>query len=108
MLLVQTADSKRDRTELVILTAAVVERLPAIAEPLEIDLSNRRSSRDEPPAANARNRRDRATRGLVRTAAKTIADPIRFLAYAMTCGDDADMRIIRRHLTDEELREAME
>ena len=39
---------------------------------------------------------------------QAIADPIRFLAYAMTYGDDADMRVIRQHLSDDELREAIE
>jgi hypothetical protein len=41
------------------------------------------------------------------TATQAIANPIRFLAYAMTYGDDADMRIIRQHLTDDEVREAL-
>jgi hypothetical protein len=36
-----------------------------------------------------------------------IADPIRFLAYAMTYGDHADMSIIRRQLTDADLHEAI-
>jgi len=42
------------------------------------------------------------------TPSQAIADPIRFVAYAMTYGDDADMRAIRQHLSDAELREAME
>jgi hypothetical protein len=39
---------------------------------------------------------------------QAIAGPIRFLAYAMTCGDDADTRVIRQHLSDDELGQAME
>jgi hypothetical protein len=39
---------------------------------------------------------------------QAIADPIRFLAYVMTYGDEADMRLIRKHLSDDELREAIE
>jgi len=39
---------------------------------------------------------------------QAITNPIRFLAYAMTYGDDADMREIRRYLTDNDLREALE
>jgi hypothetical protein len=39
---------------------------------------------------------------------QSTADPIRFLAYAMTYGDDADMREIHRYLTDDDLREALD
>jgi hypothetical protein len=39
--------------------------------------------------------------------AQAISDPIRFLAYTMTYGDDADMRELRRHLSDDDLREAL-
>jgi hypothetical protein len=38
---------------------------------------------------------------------KALADPARFLAYAMTYGTLEDMRIVRRHVTDDELREAL-
>lgn len=38
---------------------------------------------------------------------QALADPIRFVAYAMTYGDHEDMKIVRRHLTDEDLREAL-
>jgi hypothetical protein len=38
---------------------------------------------------------------------QAIADPIRFVAYAMTYGDHADMTIIRQHLSDNDLREAI-
>jgi len=39
--------------------------------------------------------------------AHAIADPVRFVAYAMTYGDHADMTVIRRHLSDDDLREAI-
>lgn len=39
---------------------------------------------------------------------QALTDPVRFVACAMTYGDDADMRIIRRFLSDDELREAVE
>lgn len=38
---------------------------------------------------------------------QAIADPIRFLAYAMTYGDHADMETVRRYASDEELLEAL-
>jgi hypothetical protein len=37
-----------------------------------------------------------------------IANPARFLAYVMTYGDIADVNVVRRQLTDADLREAME
>jgi hypothetical protein len=37
-----------------------------------------------------------------------VADPARFLAYAMTYGDHADIRTIRNLITDDELRFAIE
>lgn len=42
------------------------------------------------------------------TPAEAIADPIRFVAYAMTYGDDADIRELRRHLADDDLRDALQ
>ena len=36
-----------------------------------------------------------------------IADPIRFMAYAMTYATHEDMQILRRHLSDDDLREAL-
>lgn len=36
-----------------------------------------------------------------------LADPARFLAYAMTYGTHEDMREVRRHVTNAELREAL-
>ncbi len=38
---------------------------------------------------------------------QAIAITARFLAYAMTYGDHADMAVIRRHLSDDDLREAL-
>jgi hypothetical protein len=38
---------------------------------------------------------------------QAVADPVRFIAYAMTYGDFADMAVLRRQLTDEDLREAL-
>jgi hypothetical protein len=38
---------------------------------------------------------------------EAVSDPVRFLAYAMTYGNDADMRVIRQHLSDDDLREAL-
>jgi len=38
---------------------------------------------------------------------QAIADPVRFLAYAMTYGDHADINIIRQHLSEADLREAI-
>jgi hypothetical protein len=39
---------------------------------------------------------------------QAIADPVRFLAYAMTYGDHQDMAVIRQHLSDSDVREALE
>jgi hypothetical protein len=38
---------------------------------------------------------------------QALADPVRFLAYAMTYGTHEDMRTLRRHLGDDDLREAL-
>jgi hypothetical protein len=38
---------------------------------------------------------------------QAVSDPIRFLAYAMTYGDHDDMVILRRYLTDADLKEAL-
>jgi hypothetical protein len=40
--------------------------------------------------------------------AVALADPIRFLAYAMSYATPADMKVIRRYLTDDDFREALE
>jgi hypothetical protein len=39
---------------------------------------------------------------------KSLADTARFLAYAMTYGNHADMQIVRQHLSDDDLREALD
>jgi hypothetical protein len=39
---------------------------------------------------------------------QAVADPIRFLAYTMTYGDHADINVIRQHLSEGDLREAIE
>ncbi|HVS77726.1 MAG TPA: hypothetical protein VHE11_12395 [Steroidobacteraceae bacterium] len=39
---------------------------------------------------------------------KALADPIRFMAYAMTYARHDDMQMIRRHVSDEDLREALD
>lgn len=39
---------------------------------------------------------------------QALADPVRLLAYAMTYGTHEDMRTLRRHITDEEIREALD
>jgi hypothetical protein len=39
---------------------------------------------------------------------QAIGDPIRFLAYAMTYGEHRDVEIIRRQLSESDLREALE
>lgn len=39
---------------------------------------------------------------------QALADPVRFLAYAMTYATHEDMQTIRRHVTDDELREALD
>src|SRR5260221_5400633 len=37
-----------------------------------------------------------------------LADPIRFMAYAMTYAHYDDMRLIRRYVSDDEIREALD
>ena len=39
---------------------------------------------------------------------QALSDPVRFLAYAMTFATHEDMQAIRRHVTDDELREALD
>jgi hypothetical protein len=36
-----------------------------------------------------------------------LADPVRFLAYAMSYGTHEDMREVRRHVADDDLRAAL-
>lgn len=39
---------------------------------------------------------------------KALSDPVRFVAYAMTHGTHEDMKALRRYLSDDDLREALE
>ena len=38
---------------------------------------------------------------------KALADPIRFVTYAMTYGTHQDMKVVRLYLSDDDLREAL-
>ena len=38
---------------------------------------------------------------------EAIADPIRFVTYAMTYGTHEDMKVVRQYLSDDELREVL-
>ena len=38
---------------------------------------------------------------------EALADPIRFMAYAMACATLEDIRILRRYVTDDDFREAL-
>ncbi len=39
---------------------------------------------------------------------KAVTDPVRFLTYAMTYGSHKDIATIRRHVTDDDLRAALD
>jgi hypothetical protein len=39
---------------------------------------------------------------------RALAEPIRFMAYAMTYARHEDMRVIRRYVTDDDMREALD
>ncbi len=39
---------------------------------------------------------------------KALADPVRFMAYAMTYARHADMRVIRQYVSDDEIRQALD
>ncbi len=39
---------------------------------------------------------------------QALAEPIRFMAYAMTYARHEDMQLIRRHVTDDDIREALD
>ena len=39
---------------------------------------------------------------------RALADPVRFMAYAMTYARHEDMRLIREHVSDEDFREALD
>ncbi|MFO1466155.1 MAG: hypothetical protein U1F35_06910 [Steroidobacteraceae bacterium] len=41
-------------------------------------------------------------------AQQALADPVRFLAYALAFARHEDMREIRRHVSDDDLREALD
>lgn len=38
---------------------------------------------------------------------KALSDPVRFVAYAMTHGTHDDMKVVRQHLSDDDLKEAL-
>jgi len=40
--------------------------------------------------------------------AQALADPIRFMAYAMSYATPEDMKVIRRHVSDDDFREALD
>lgn len=40
--------------------------------------------------------------------AKALADPVRFMAYAMTYARHEDMRVIREYVSDDDFREALD
>jgi hypothetical protein len=40
--------------------------------------------------------------------AAALADPVRFMAYAMSRATPEDMRVIRRYVSDEDFREALD
>ena|SRR3990172_4837384 len=39
---------------------------------------------------------------------QALGDPIRFIAYTMTYGDHADVAVIRQHLSEDDLLEAID
>lgn len=39
---------------------------------------------------------------------QALADPVRFLAYAMTYATHEDLQVIRRYVTDDDFREALD
>jgi hypothetical protein len=46
--------------------------------------------------------------GCIEEPQQVIADPPRFVAYAMTHGDHSDVTIIRKYFSDDELRDALD
>jgi hypothetical protein len=40
--------------------------------------------------------------------AEALADPIRFMAYAMAYATHEDMKVLRRHVSDDDFREALD
>jgi hypothetical protein len=39
---------------------------------------------------------------------RALADPIRFMAYAMASATHEDMKVLRRHVSEEDFREALD
>jgi hypothetical protein len=39
---------------------------------------------------------------------KALADPVRFMAYAMTYARHKDMKVIRQHVSDDEIRQSLD
>lgn len=39
---------------------------------------------------------------------EALADPVRFMAYVMTYATHEDMRVLRRYVTDADMREALD
>lgn len=39
---------------------------------------------------------------------EALSDPIRFMAYAMAAATHADMKLLRRHVSDDDFREALD
>ncbi len=42
------------------------------------------------------------------TPAEALADPVRFMAYAMASATHEDMKVLRRHVSDDDFREALD
>ena len=40
--------------------------------------------------------------------AEALADPVRFMAYALESGTHEDMKVLRRHLSESDIREALD
>jgi hypothetical protein len=40
--------------------------------------------------------------------AEALSDPVRFMAYAMASATHADMKVLRRHVSDEDFLEALD
>lgn len=56
------------------------------------------------PAPHRGDEADRFPHHLVRAGGEALADPARFLAYAMRYATHEDMKVIRAHASDEEFR----
>lgn len=42
-----------------------------------------------------------------RTPAEALADPIHFIAHVLTFGSHEDVKVLRRHVSDDDLRQAL-